>query len=69
MRGPSRLTVDLNHPAMAPYRDDLLAAMRDPSSAREFELEDGTLDADPTELATGYELNARQRAAVPARAA
>lgn len=68
LRGPSRFTVDVNHPIMAPFRDDLLEAMRDPSSAREFELEQ-PLDEDPDELARAYAMNARQRSSVPARAA
>jgi len=67
--GPSRLTVDLNHPAMAPFRDDLLAAMRDPDSAREFELEDGTLDVADDELAAAYLENARTRAGYEPKAA
>lgn len=62
IRGPSRLRVDLNHPQMAPFRDDLLAAMRDPDSAREFEVDPDALEAQPDELAAAYEANARTRA-------
>lgn len=65
MRGPSHLTVDVNHPVMAPFRDDLLAAMRDPDSAREFEIDlDALAEVDADKLAREYTDRARgQRAA------
>jgi hypothetical protein len=65
IRGPSRFTVDVNHPIMAPFRDDILAAMRDPDSAREFEVDlDALTDTDPDALAREYTERARgQRAA------
>jgi len=64
IRGPSNLRVDLNHPAMAPFRDDILAAMRDPDSRREFQADlDAELRVDDDEMAAGMIAAASLRAA------
>lgn len=58
MNIPLNLRVDLNHPVMAPFVHDILAAAEDQYSAREFEHEGEYLDAEEwaaTTFAAAYE--------------
>ena len=55
---PGSVWVDLNHDVMLPYRDELLAAMRDPATRGEFEGEvdpDATAGEDAADIAAAYD--------------
>ncbi len=55
------LRVDLANPIMAPYRDDILAAIADPTSAREFDVtESFEFDAAGFEAAYSQHIEERE---------